>query len=299
MQIGFIGLGKMGLNMVFNLKDHNHDVVAYNRSAGPVQEIIKQGVNGVFTIEELMHKLPTRKVVWIMVKAGSAVDMIVEQLLPYLEQGDVRSDGGNTQYQDTQRRYAKLKEKGIVLVDVGTSGGIEGARKGACMMIGGDKEIFQELEPVFKDMCVANGYGYCGQSGAGHYVKMVHNGIEYGMMQSMAEGFELLEKSDFKLDLAKVARIWEHGSVIRSWLIELVRKALEKDCDLNEFKGPIQESGEGRWAVAEGAARGMALPVISAALKERDRSQHKQVFADRVVSALREGFGRHILGDKK
>ncbi|MFC1616975.1 phosphogluconate dehydrogenase (NAD(+)-dependent, decarboxylating) [Candidatus Margulisiibacteriota bacterium] len=299
MKLGFIGLGRMGYNMTLNILSRGHVVVAYNRSPGPVDRIKeKEGIIPAYTIEELVANLEPPRVVWLMVPAGQAVTDMLAKLVPLLSNGDIVIDGGNSKYTDSIQRAHGLKQKGIDFLDIGTSGGLAGARNGACMMVGGEKSVFEKVEPLLQDMCVGNGYGYCGKSGAGHYVKMVHNGIEYGMMQAIGEGFELLDKSEFDLDNAKVAKIWANGSVIRSWLIDLVQEAFEKEPGLISFQGPVKDSGECRWAVETGINLGVPTPAISAALYERFRSQDINSMTDRAISAMREGFGRHISGAK-
>src|SRR3989344_6145764 len=230
MKLGFIGLGRMGLNMVFNLVDNKHQVVAYNRSPDPITEAANHGAIPAHSLQELIDKLPSPKIVWIMIKSGQPVDDMIAQLVPLLQKGDIIIDGGNSYFENSKRRYAELKKKGIHFLDCGTSGGIEGARHGASMMIGGDKKIFKYTERLFKDMCVKEGYGYMGSSGAGHFVKMVHNGIEYGMMGAINEGFLAIEKhsNKFGINLKEAAKVYAHGSIIESKLISWLYKAFNK-----------------------------------------------------------------------
>lgn len=293
MKIGLIGLGKMGYNLALNLHDHHHEVIAYNRSVEKTKAIEKQGLQGAYTIDELVSKLDKPRVIWLMLTAGEVVDQMISTLLPHLDKGDIIIDGGNSNYHDTLRRYQALKEDGIRFVDVGTSGGIDGARNGACMMIGAEDDVFKYLEPIFKTSCVENGYLHTGANGSGHYVKMIHNGIEYGMLQAMAEGFEILEKSQFTLDFEKIARVWNHGSVIRGWLMELMINAFKKDPKLETIKGEVRSSGEGLWTVEEALALQVPAHVITASLFTRYRSFQMDTFSGKVIAALRNEFGGH------
>jgi len=250
MKIGFIGLGRMGFNMALNLKDHNVGVVAYNRSPEPVNEIRKKGVGAAYSVKELIGKLPKQKIVWIMVTAGKPVDAVMEELLPYLKKWDIVIDGGNSFYKDSVRRYNYLKKKDINFIDIGTSGGLKGARHGACLTIGGDNGIFRKIEFLCKAVSAKNGYAYVGPAGAGHFVKMVHNGIEYAMLQAYGEGFELLFKGPYKnLDFQKISNTWKNGSIIRSYLIELAEDAFRKDPKLNKIEGVVGGGETGKWAI--------------------------------------------------
>jgi len=293
MRIGLIGLGRMGYNLALNLKDKNHEVVVYNRTLDKVNEAEQNGLIGAYSIEELTKKLPKPRIIWIMVPAGDAVDQMLKSLLPYVEKNDIIIDGGNSHYKDTLRRFEELKEKGIRFVDVGTSGGINGARYGACMMVGCDEATFKIIEPFIKDACVENGYLHTGPNGSGHYVKMIHNGIEYGMLQAIAEGFEILESSRFDLNLKEIARVWNHGSVIRGWLMELLEKAFEKDPKLESIKGVIESSGEGLWTVQEALELGIPAHVITSSLFVRYRSFQDDTFSGKVIASLRNEFGGH------
>ncbi|NMA85146.1 MAG: decarboxylating 6-phosphogluconate dehydrogenase [Epulopiscium sp.] len=293
MKIGLIGLGKMGYQLALNMHEHGHEVVAFNRSPEKTKEIEKEGIQGVYSIAELVENLPQPRVVWIMVPAGKPVDDMIAQLTDLLDPKDIIIDGGNSFYKDTLRRYQELKEKNLDFVDVGTSGGIEGARYGACTMIGAEEKIFTYLEPLFKDISIENGYLHTGANGSGHYVKMVHNGIEYGMMQAIGEGFEILEKSQFDLDFEKVAKVWNHGSVIRGWLMELTQSAFSKDENLEGIRGIIRSSGEGLWTVQEALELGVPAPVIAQSLFVRYRSEQEDSFSGKVVAALRNEFGGH------
>lgn len=293
MEIGLIGLGKMGYNLALNMRDHGHKVVAYNRTAEKVKEAEKDGLVGVYSIEELVQKLSGRRVIWLMVPAGKTVDDMIDTLVPLLNKHDIIIDGGNSFYKDTLRRYQELKEKEIDFIDIGTSGGTSGARNGACTMIGAEDEVFKVIEGLVKDISVENGYLHTGRNGSGHFVKMVHNGVEYGMMQAIGEGFEILEKSQFDLDMEKVAKVWNNGSVIRSWLMELAQSAFSKDAKLDAIKGVMYSSGEGLWTVMEALELKVAVPVIAESLMMRYRSEQEDTFTGKVVAALRNEFGGH------
>lgn len=298
MNIGMIGLGKMGYNLALNLKDHGHTVYANDVNKEQVDKIAGEGAIGAYTIHELVEKLPKPRLVWMMVPAGDITEQVVSTLKNELEKGDMVIDGGNSNYKDTIRRAEILKEKGIHFFDVGTSGGVDGARHGACTMIGGDQKIFQSIEQIFKDTSIENGYLYSGPVGSGHYLKMVHNGIEYGMMQAIAEGFDILEKSQFDYDYEAVAKVWNHGSVIRSWLMELTQNAFSKDAKLDEIKGVMHSSGEGKWTVEESLDLQVAAPVITLSLLMRYRSLEDDTFTGKVVAALRNEFGGHAVVKK-
>jgi len=295
MKIGLVGLGKMGYNIGLNLMDHGHEVVAYDVVADAVERISKDGATGVHSLEELVQNLTTPRAIWVMVPAGEPVDQTLQQLIPYLSEGDTVIDAGNSNYKDSLRRYNELKTHGISFIDAGTSGGVSGARHGACYMIGGDKKAFALVEPVFKDTAVENGYHFTGEPGGGHFLKMVHNGIEYGMMASIAEGFEVLEKSDFEFDYEQVASVWNHGSVIRSWLMELTQNAFSKDPKLAGIRGVMNSSGEGKWTVDTALELGVPTPVIALSLMMRYRSQQDDTFTGKVVAALRNEFGGHAV----
>jgi 6-phosphogluconate dehydrogenase len=291
--IGLIGLGKMGYNLALNLIDHQHEVIAYDVNIEAADKFNEAGGKGVHSIKELVLELASPRVIWVMVPAGAITNDVIAELNGILEPGDIVIEGGNSHYKDSIQRAAQLSEQGIYFFDVGTSGGTSGARNGACMMIGGDKEVFQTIEPIFRDICVENGYLYTGKTGSGHFLKMVHNGIEYGMMQSIAEGFEVLNKSDFDYDYEKVARNWNNGSVIRSWLMELTENAFSKDANLEGIKGVMHSSGEGKWTVEEALDLQVPVPVISLALMMRYRSLEEDTFTGKVVAALRNEFGGH------
>jgi 6-phosphogluconate dehydrogenase len=299
MQIGLIGLGKMGFNLAQNLKRNGHEVIGNDVNRDLVEEFIRQdGIQGAFTHEELLEKLTGRRVIWLMVPAGTITQTVLDQLVPLLKADDIIIDGGNSNFKDSMRRYQALKEKQIGFLDCGTSGGMEGALHGACTMIGGEDEVFAHCEQIFKDISVENGYLHTGAPGSGHFVKMVHNGIEYGMMQSIAEGFEVLHKSNFKLDYEKVARVWDNGSVIRSWLMELTERAFSKDANLDELKGKMFSSGEGKWTLETALDLGVPTPVIALSLMMRYRSMEDDTFSGKVVAALRNEFGGHAVEKK-
>ncbi|YCA43627.1 decarboxylating 6-phosphogluconate dehydrogenase [Bacillus sp. JZ8] len=298
MEIGIVGLGKMGFNLALNLLDHKHEVAAFDVAKESVQNIEKEGAKGAYSIEELVSKLPERKVVWVMVPAGEITEGVITELESLLGEDDIIIDGGNANYKESLARSARLAEKGIHFLDVGTSGGTDGARNGACTMVGGNKDAFSYVEEIFKDICVEKGYLYTGESGSGHFLKMVHNGIEYGMMQAMAEGFDVLEKSPYDYDYKEVARVWNNGSVIRSWLMELIENAFSKDPKLEGLKGIMQSSGEGKWTVETALDYQVATPVIALSLMMRYRSLEDDTFSGKVVAALRNEFGGHSVVNK-
>jgi 6-phosphogluconate dehydrogenase len=296
MRIGFVGLGRMGANMVRRLLKDGHEVVAYNRTAEKTKEIEGEGAIASFSIAELVSKLEKPRAVWIMVPAGDATEAQIEELMEHLEPGDTIIDGGNTNFHDDQRRHAALAEKGVQYIDAGTSGGIWGLQVGYCLMVGGDEVAVKPLEPIFVSLAPAGGYMHVGGAGAGHYVKMVHNGIEYGLMQAYAEGFAVMEKSEFGLDLHEVAGIWRYGSVVRSWLLDLLYNAFEAEGkDLEKIRGYVEDSGEGRWTIAEAIAEDVPVPVITAALFARFASREDESFAAKVNAALRNQFGGHAV----
>lgn len=295
MKIGMIGLGKMGLNLVQNLIHHQHQVVAYDLNTELVAQAADCGAEAAASTELLIAKLDKPRIVWMMVPAGKIVDSVIESLTPLLESGDILIDGGNSHYKDSIARAARLAEQGIHYFDAGTSGGMEGAHNGGCFMIGGNRDVFSGIEPLFKDMAVENGYLYAGESGSGHFLKMVHNGIEYGMMQSIAEGFEVLEKSAFDFNYEDVARVWSNGSVIRSWLMELTQNAFSKDPKLEGIKGVMKSSGEGKWTVETALEVQASAPVIAMSLFMRYRSLDQDTFHGKVVAALRNEFGGHAV----
>ena len=293
MDIGIVGLGKMGLNLSLNLLDHHHKVVGYDTNTTISDELEQEKFQFEATLSNLVEQLPTPRIIWLMVPAGDITEKVIDELTPLLSSGDALIDGGNSNYKDTLRRASTLQEKGIYFFDCGTSGGTDGARGGACTMVGGDAKKFADIEPIFQDISVENGYLYTGKSGSGHFLKMVHNGIEYGMMQSIAEGFDILNKSDFDYDYEKVAKVWNNGSVIRSWLMELIESAFTKDAKLDDIRGVMNSSGEGKWTVETALDFQVAAPVIALSLMMRYRSQEDDTFSGKVVAALRNEFGGH------
>ncbi len=296
MHVGFIGLGRMGSNMVRRLLRDGHSIVAYNRTPEKTREIAGEGAEAAFTIAELVQKLEKPRVAWIMVPAGAATEAQIVELMEHLEPGDTIVDGGNTNFHDDIRRHADLAAKGIRYVDAGVSGGIWGLKIGFCLMVGGEREAVEPLEPIFRSLAPENGYLHAGPPGAGHYVKMVHNGIEYGLMQAYAEGFEILHASDYPLDLAALADLWNHGSVIRSWLLELAADAFRSNGqDLPNLKGWVADSGEGRWTVQEAIERDVPAPIITLALQTRFRSRQDDSYGAKVLAALRNEFGGHAV----
>jgi len=290
-----IGLGRMGMNMAKRLLEGGHQVVAYNRSREKTDQLIKQGAIGAYSLSEVAEKLPSPRIIWLMLPAGQVIDDHMDQLIHIIMPGDIIIDGGNTYYKDDIRRSDLLKVKDIRFMDVGVSGGVWGLQIGYCLMIGGDIDTYQELEPIFKSLAPDEGYLYCGPTGTGHFVKMVHNGIEYGMMQAYGEGFEILEASNFSefFDYAKIAHLWNQGSVIRSWLLELAEEAFKKDAKLDDIHGYVEDSGEGRWTIEQALETGVPAEVITLSLLRRFRSRQKDPFTDKVVAALRREFGGH------
>ncbi len=295
MEIGFVGLGKMGMNMVTRLQRDRHRVVVYDRTAELIKQAEGQGCVGASSLAELVSKLATPRALWIMVPSGAPTEETVRTVAALLQAGDVIIDGGNTRFHDDVRRAAELKKKSIHYIDAGTSGGVWGLKLGYCLMIGGEKDVVMRLEPIFKTLAPENGWAYMGSHGAGHYVKMVHNGIEYSMMQGYAEGFELMSKSEYNLDLAKIADLWMHGSVVRSWLLELAAGALEQNPKLEGLKGYVPDSGEGRWMILDAIEKDVPVPTLTTALFTRFRSRQEQSFAEKMLAALRNAFGGHAV----
>lgn len=294
MNIGFIGLGKMGGPMVQRLLQDGHEVVVYDPVDAALKKAERNGAEAVHSIEELANTLAPPRLVWIMVPSGDPTEQTIGHLSSVMDQGDVMVDGGNSFYKDSMRRAQEQEAKGITLLDAGTSGGIWGLEIGYCLMIGGPDKAFAAAEPIFAGLAPADGYAHVGPSGAGHYVKMIHNGIEYALLQSYAEGLEILAaKSDFDLDLAQISHLWNQGSVIRSWLLELAERAFAKDARLSSVAGYVQDSGEGRWTVTEAIEQDVPAPVITQALFERFHSRQQESFAAKVIAALRDEFGGH------
>ena len=295
MQLGFVGLGRMGSNMVTRLLQGGHSVVVWDVNADAVRAVAAAGARGAASLAELAGALAPPRAVWVMVPAGEPTEKTVRELTGLLAAGDTIVDGGNSYYKDDVRRAAELAPRGLFYVDAGTSGGIWGLRLGYCLMVGGPAPAVARLEPVFRTLAPADGYLHVGQSGAGHYVKMIHNGIEYAMMQSYAEGFELMRESPYGLDLPRVAALWNHGSVVRSWLLELAADALAEDPHLESVKAYVEDSGEGRWTVEDAVEKAVPAPAITAALYARFRSRRDNSFADRLLAALRHKFGGHAV----
>ena len=295
MQLGFVGLGKMGLNMVTRLAGEGHQIVAYDRSADALGRAEAAGSGGAISLDALVAALTPPRAVWLMVPAGPPTESTVAALGDLLSRDDVVIDGGNTNFHDDVRRAQTLSARGIHYVDAGTSGGVWGLEEGYCLMVGGDADVCRRLEPIFLTLAPQNGYLRVGDHGAGHYVKMIHNGVEYGLMQAYAEGFALMHASSYKIDLAAVASLWMHGSVVRSWLLELAARALQQDADLSALESYVEDSGEGRWTVHEAIERAVPLPVITAALFTRFRSRENNPFSERLLAALRNQFGGHAV----
>jgi 6-phosphogluconate dehydrogenase len=286
MQLGMIGLGRMGANMTARLDQHGHDVKTYDPGVPSTAD----------SLADLRDQLDTQRAFWMMIPAGKITEETFQTLLTLADEGDTIVDGGNSNFRDSQRRYAEAREHGVNFVDAGVSGGIWGLRNGYCLMVGGDDEPVRRLEPIFTDLAPDDGYAHVGAAGAGHFVKMVHNGIEYGLMQAYAEGFEVMERSEFDLDLREIAGIWRYGSVVRSWLLELLHDALEKEGNqLERLRGYVEDSGEGRWTIAEAIAEDVPVPVITAALFARFASRQEESFAAKITAALRNEFGGHAV----
>ncbi len=299
MKLGLIGLGKMGANMTERLLNDKHEVVVYDLNQDSVKNSESKGAKGSISIEDLVSNFEKPRVVWIMVPSGNPVQQTIETLKNLLEKNDIVIDGGNSYYKDSVARGKLLAERGINFLDAGVSGGIWGLKEGYCTMVGGEEKIFKYCEPIFKTLAPPNGYKYIGKSGAGHFVKMVHNGIEYGLMQAYAEGFEIMHASDYNVDLSGVANLWGKGSVVRSWLLELLADALKDDKNLSGIKGWVEDSGEGRWAVAEAIEKNIPAPVITQSLFMRLRSRQDESYGAKILAALRNEFGGHAVKREK
>ena len=293
MKVGFIGLGRMGSNMVLNLLDKKLEVVVWNRSKGRMDKVVSEGAEGAESIAELCGKLSQPRVVWIMVPAGRPVDDMISKLIPNLGKGDIIIEGGNTFYKDSIRRSEDLRKDGIFLLDVGTSGGLEGARHGACLTIGGEQEAFEIAEPIFDAVSEKGGYLHVGRSGSGHYVKITHNGIEYAMLQAYGEGFESLQRSEFELNLAAIAKVWNNGSVIRSWLLKLAGSAIDKDPGLEKITDYGGGGTTGKWAIDQAWESDSPFSMIALAYSLRIHTRMEESFAGKVVAATRNEFGGH------
>ena len=296
MDLAIVGLGRMGANMARRLHLAGHRVVAYNRSRGKTEEIMGEGLEGAFAPATVVGMLPEPRIVWLMVPAGDATQATMEEFAAHLVPGDTIVDGGNANFHDSKRRHAEMKARGIRFVDAGISGGIWGLKNGYGTMVGGDRKAVEPLEPIFRSLAPEGGYIHCGPPGSGHYVKMVHNGIEYGLMQAYAEGFEILHSSEYPLDLAAVANAWMGGTVIRSWLLELLGLAYEQHGEaLEDIRGWVADSGEGRWTVQEAMDLDVPAPIITLALQARFRSRQEESYGARVLAALRQQFGGHAV----
>jgi 6-phosphogluconate dehydrogenase len=295
MKIGMVGLGKMGGNMARRLRRAGIDVVGFNREESTTQEIAKEtGLIVATSLADVVAKLEGPRVIWLMLPAGDITEENIVRLRGMLDKGDIVIEGGNSYYKDSQRRYEMLKEAGIGYVDAGTSGGIWGLQYGYALMVGGDKEVVAQVEPFLKALAPEKGYLHCGPSGSGHFTKMIHNGIEYGMMQAYAEGFALLKgKEGFDLDIAKIAEMWRHGSVVRSWLLDLTAEFLAEDQELEQLEPFVTDSGEGRWTVLESVEQGVPTPVMTMALMRRFGSQGKGDYSNKLLAMMRRGFGGH------
>jgi 6-phosphogluconate dehydrogenase len=295
MQLGMIGLGRMGANMTTRLQRGGHHVVAYDRDPSAVQRTEGDGATGASSLNDLVAKLTAPRAVWIMVPAGEPTDSTIGALLALLQPGDVIIDGGNSRWTDSKQRYLRCKDKGVSFVDAGTSGGVWGLANGYCLMVGGDDDAVTRVEPIFLTLAPKDGYAHVGPSGAGHFSKMVHNGIEYGMLAAYGEGFEILEKSEYDYDLHELASIWRYGSVVRSWLLELLELALKDDPELSKVKGWIDDSGEGRWTVQAAIDESVPAPVITMSLLSRFVSRQEESYSAKVIAALRNQFGGHAI----
>jgi 6-phosphogluconate dehydrogenase len=286
MQLGMIGLGRMGANMTKRLEEHGHEIKTFDPQVDSTAK----------TLEDLRDELTAPRTFWMMVPAGAITEQTFQTLIQIADAGDVIVDGGNSNFHDSQRRYAEAKDRGVKFVDAGVSGGVWGLANGYCLMVGGDDDAVAQVEPVFRDLAPEDGYAHLGASGAGHFTKMVHNGIEYGLMQAYAEGFAVMEKSEFGLDLYEIAGIWRYGSVVRSWLLDLLHNAFEAEGkDLEKIRGYVEDSGEGRWTIAEAIVEDVPVPVITAALFARFASREDESFAAKVNAALRNQFGGHAV----
>lgn len=298
MKIRLIGLGKMGANIALNLKDHGHEVYGFDLSSDVRDKLTKEGIKTFSTLTDCLIDDGNRKVIWMLVP-NQFVDQVISDMIPSLKKGDIIIDAGNSNFNKSMKRYETLKAQGIDFIDLGTSGGTYGARHGACLMAGGEKQVVDYVEPVFLDVAIEDGYTYTGKPGTGHFVKMVHNGIEYGMMQAIAEGFDLLEASPFELDYENITKMWNHGSIIKSNLIGYIHEAFKKDAKLDEIEGRVDDSGEGMWTIEEALKYKVAMPVITQSLFSRYKSRDENKFAEKVVAAMRKEFGGHAVYKKK
>jgi 6-phosphogluconate dehydrogenase len=301
LQLGMVGLGKMGANMTIRLTQGGHHVVAYDVNKETLERVAQQapGSGSAETLEDLVEVLEPPRAVWVMVPAGTITSEVITTLSSLLDEDDVIIDGGNARYTESIARAETLKERGINFVDAGTSGGIWGLEEGYCLMVGCEPEVFERLEPILRTLAPENGYARVGSPGAGHFVKMIHNGVEYALMQAYGEGFELMHQSDFDLDVGQVAELWRHGSVVRSWLLELAAKALREDPGLTQLSGYVEDSGEGRWTVETAINQAVPAPAIALALFNRFSSRQEESFGNKVIAALRREFGGHAVQAKE
>jgi 6-phosphogluconate dehydrogenase len=301
MQIGFVGLGRMGGNMVHRiLRDSDHEVIAWNRTPEPVQEAVGHGAGAAESLEDLVQKLDKPRHIWLMIPAGAPTQQTLETLLELCDEGDLIIDGGNSKWTDSQKNGELAREHGLEFLDVGTSGGVWGLQVGYCMMVGGSDDAVARLAPVLDVLAPPDGWGHMGPNGAGHYVKMVHNGVEYGIMQAYAEGFELMHATDWELDLHAIAHLWNQGSVVRSWLCELLELAFEQEGnELEDIRGYVQDSGEGRWTIEDSINRSVPTPVMTLSLFARFASRQDESFGAKVNAALRNQFGGHAVEHRK
>lgn len=301
MKIGVIGLGKMGEKIALRLLKHDHEVYVYEPQQEKVDLVVKHGGVGFDSMSKFIGEINTHKtpIVWVMIPSGDITNKVLIELGKKLKKKSIIIDGGNSNYKDTINTAALLKESSIDLLDIGTSGGLWGFENGYCLMVGGDKKVFNAIEPILKDLSAPKGYEYIGGNGSGHFVKMVHNGIEYGMMQAYAEGFEILKsKEEFHIDLDKVANVWQHGSIIESFLLNLTKDMFKEDPNLNKVKGWVEDSGEGRWTVLEALENNISAPIITLSLMQRFRSRKEETFTDKVLASLRNEFGGHSIKEK-
>lgn len=293
MQLGLIGLGKMGANMTERLLASKHEIVVYDINTDAVSKAEQTGAKRSRSIADMVSMLAKPRIVWVMVPSGKPVQDTIDKMSNLLDKGDIIIDGGNSYYKDSRQRAEKLQKYNIHFLDAGTSGGVWGLKEGYCIMVGGEKNVYDYCEPIFKTLAPENGYKYIGLSGAGHFVKMIHNGIEYGLMQAYAEGFEIMHASEYNVDLAGVANLWGKGSVVRSWLLELLANALKDDQDLSSIRGYVEDSGEGRWTITEAIEKNIPAPVITHSLLVRLRSRQEESYGAKILAALRNQFGGH------
>lgn len=293
MELGLIGLGRMGGNMTRRLLQAGHRVVVFDYNPAAIERSVADGATGASGLEDLVMKLPAPRILWMMIPAGEPCDQAISRLVPTMSVGDILIDGGNSMFKDSIRRAEQVRQHGVEYLDCGTSGGVWGLTEGYCLMIGGERAAYDRVEPILEALAPNGAHAYVGRSGAGHYTKMVHNGIEYAMLQAYGEGFDILFHSGFDLDLKQLATLWNHGSVVRSWLLELAERAFEQDATLQHIRGYVEDSGEGRWTVFDAIEHNVPAPVITLALLTRFRSREEEAFSDKVIAALRNQFGGH------